>query len=113
VLAEFPFVVVPVAIPLSGRPFIRNYRWRPDRGTRFHVLDLSTGSPRGTYAGEPFFAFHHVNAYERGHEIVLDVCAYDDAGIIDALYLDRLRSHDAACRKPGCAGTGYRWTAAM
>jgi beta,beta-carotene 9',10'-dioxygenase len=95
VLAEFPFVVVPVAIPLSGRPFIRNYRWRPDRGTRFHVLDLSTGSRRGTYAGEPFFAFHHVNAYERGHEIVLDVCAYDDAGIIDALYLDRLRSHDA------------------
>jgi beta,beta-carotene 9',10'-dioxygenase len=95
VLAEFPLVVVPVAIPLSGRPLIRNYRWRPGRGTRFHVLDLSTGSRRGTYSGEPFFAFHHVNAYEHGNEIVLDVCAYDDAGIIDALYLDRLRSRDA------------------
>jgi carotenoid cleavage dioxygenase-like enzyme len=95
VLAEFPFVVVPVAIPLSGRPFIRNYRWRPGRGTRFHVLDLSTGSSRGTYSGEAFFAFHHVNAYEHGNEIVLDVCAYDDADIIDALYLDRLRCRDA------------------
>ena len=94
VLAEFPFVVVPVAIPLSGRPFIRNYRWRPGRGTRFHVLDLSTGRRRGTHSGEPFFAFHHVNAYEHGNEIVLDVCAYDDAGIIDALYLDRLRCRD-------------------
>jgi beta,beta-carotene 9',10'-dioxygenase len=30
ILVEFPFVVVPVAIPLSGRPFIENYRWRPD-----------------------------------------------------------------------------------
>ena len=30
VLAEFPFVVVPVAIPLSGRPVIENYRWRPE-----------------------------------------------------------------------------------
>jgi beta,beta-carotene 9',10'-dioxygenase len=95
VLAEFPFVVLPVAIPLSGRPFIANYRWRPRRGTRFHVLDLSTGSRRGTCQGEPFFAFHHVNAYEHGNEIILDACAYDDAGIIDALYLDRLRSEDA------------------
>jgi carotenoid cleavage dioxygenase-like enzyme len=95
VLAEFPFVVIPVAIPLSGRPFITNYRWRPGRGTRFRVLDLSTGASRGVYESEPFFAFHHVNAYEHGNEIVLDVCAYDDAGIIDALYLDRLRSPDA------------------
>jgi carotenoid cleavage dioxygenase-like enzyme len=84
-----------VAIPLSGRPFIRNYRWRPGRGTRFHVLDLRTGERRGTYHGEPFFAFHHVNAYERGQEIILDACAYPDAGIVDALYLDRLRSDGA------------------
>ncbi len=96
VLAEFPFVVNPAAIPLSGRPFIRNYRWRPGLGTRFRVLDLATGSMIGTVQGEPFFAFHHVNAYERGDEIVLDLCAYDDPGIIDALYLDQLRAGDAA-----------------
>jgi carotenoid cleavage dioxygenase-like enzyme len=94
VLAEFPFVVVPVAIPLSGRPFIRNYRWRPDLGTRFRVLDLGTGAVTGVWQGEPFFAFHHVNAYEQGNEIVLDLCAYDNADIIDALYLDRLRADD-------------------
>jgi len=92
--------VIPLAIPLSGRPFITNYRWRPGRGTRFHVLDLSTGASHGTYQSEAFFAFHHVNAYEHGNEIVLDVCAYDDAGIIDALYLDRLRSTDANQPEP-------------
>jgi beta,beta-carotene 9',10'-dioxygenase len=95
VLAEFPFVVVPVAIPLLGRPFITNFRWRPKRGTRFRVLDLNTGSSVGTFDGEPFFAFHHVNAYEHGREIILDACAYDDADIVDALYLDRLRSPEA------------------
>jgi carotenoid cleavage dioxygenase-like enzyme len=95
VLAEFPLVVTPAAIPLSGRPFIRNYRWRPGLGTRFRVLDLATGRTLGTCQGEPFFAFHHVNAYERGDEIILDVCGYDDASIIDALYLDRLRADDA------------------
>lgn len=95
VLVEFPFVVFPAAIPLSGRPFIENFRWRPSRGTRFQVVDLATGELRGTYRGEPFFAFHHVNAFERDGELVIDVCAYDDAEIIRALYLDRLRAGDS------------------
>jgi carotenoid cleavage dioxygenase-like enzyme len=106
VLAEFPFVVFPAAIPLSGRPFIRNYRWRPGRATRFRILDLGTGSVVATCAGEPFFAFHHVNAYQRGPEIVLDVCAYDTPDIIDALYLDRLRT--AGSRVPSATLRRYR-----
>jgi len=100
VLAEFPFVVIPLAIPLSGRPLIRNYRWQPRRGTRFRVFDLDTGDLRATCQGEPFFAFHHVNAHERGDEIILDLCAYDNADIIDALYLDRLRTPDVPLPEP-------------
>jgi beta,beta-carotene 9',10'-dioxygenase len=92
VLAEFPFVAVPVAIPLSGRPFIENYQWKPRRGTRFSVIDLATGKLRATCQGEPFFAFHHVNAYERDGDVILDLCAYDNADIVRAFYLDRLRS---------------------
>ena len=30
VLAEFPFVVNPLRLALSGRPYIENYRWKPD-----------------------------------------------------------------------------------
>jgi carotenoid cleavage dioxygenase-like enzyme len=41
---------------------------------------------------EPRFSFHHVNAFERGSELVLDLVAYDDASIVDALYVDRLRA---------------------
>ena len=100
VLAEFPFVVVPVAIPLSGRPLIANYRWRPGLGTRFRVFDLRRPGASFTLQGEPFFAFHHVNAYERGDEIVLDLCAYDNADIIGALYLDRLRTADLRLPEP-------------
>lgn len=92
VLVEFPLVVIPVLIPLSGRPLIENYRWRPERGTRFRIIDLGTGDLRATGHGPAFFAFHHVNAFERDDEIVLDLCGYDDAGIIGALYLDRVRS---------------------
>jgi carotenoid cleavage dioxygenase-like enzyme len=100
VLVEFPFVVTPATIPLSGRPFIANYRWKPRYGTRFRVLDLDTGRTRVTCHGEPFFAFHHVNAYDRGDEIILDLCAYDNADIIGALYLDRLRTGDIHLPEP-------------
>jgi beta,beta-carotene 9',10'-dioxygenase len=100
VLAEFPFVVFPAAIPLAGRPFIANYRWRPGRGTRFHVVDLDTGQTRATCQGEPFFAFHHVNAYERGDEIILDLCGYHDADIVDAFRLARLRTADVHLPEP-------------
>jgi carotenoid cleavage dioxygenase-like enzyme len=92
VLAECPFVVFPLSLVLSGRPFIENYRWRPERGTRLLVIDRNDGSLRGTYEAEPCFIFHHVNAFERDGELVLDACAYDDPEIVRALYLDRLRS---------------------
>ncbi len=100
VLVEFPLVVVPIAIPLSGRPFIENYRWRPRRGTRFRVIELETGKLRGTYEGEPLFAFHHVNAFERDGELVIDLCAYDDAEIVRDLYLDHLRQEHPALPDP-------------
>ena len=106
VLAEFPFVVIPVEIPLRGRPLIENYRWKPRRGTRFHVIDLATGDVRVRCQGEPFFAFHHVNAFERGDEVVLDVCGYDNPDIIKALYLDRLRT--PGLRQPEATLRRYR-----
>ena len=37
VLAEFPFVVNPISIPISGRPYIENYRWKPELGTKNHT----------------------------------------------------------------------------
>jgi beta,beta-carotene 9',10'-dioxygenase len=94
VLAVFPFVVNPVGLMLSGKPFIENYKWRPELGTRFVVIRLSDGSVRGTYQADPFFAFHHINAYVDGNELVVDASSYTDASVIEALYLNRLRAGD-------------------
>ncbi len=92
VLAEFPFVVNPLALALSGRPYIENYRWKPELGTRFTLVDRRTGEARGGFQTDACFAFHHVNAYEDGDEIVVDLCAFADAGVIEDLYLERLRA---------------------
>ncbi|HEV2945106.1 MAG TPA: carotenoid oxygenase family protein [Solirubrobacteraceae bacterium] len=92
VLAEFPFVVNPLALALSGRPYIENYRWKPERGTRFTLVDRATGETTGGFETDACFAFHHVNAYDDGGEVVVDLCVYPDAGIIEDLYLERLRA---------------------
>jgi beta,beta-carotene 9',10'-dioxygenase len=92
VLVAFPLVVNPLRLGLGGRPFIENYRWKPELGTKLLVFEREDGSLRGTYEAQPRFSFHHVNAFERGEELVLDLVAYDDAAIVDALYLDRLRA---------------------
>jgi beta,beta-carotene 9',10'-dioxygenase len=92
VLVAFPFVVDPLRLAFSSRPFIENYRWEPERGTRVLVFDRERGELHSEHAAEPRFSFHHVNAFERGSELVLDMVAYDDASIVDALYLDRLRA---------------------
>lgn len=93
VLVEFPLVVEPSAMVLSGKPFIENYRWEPERGTRVTLVDRRSGEVGARYSLEPFFAFHHVNAYEDGSDVVVDLCAYPDARIIQDLYLDRI--HEA------------------
>ncbi len=90
VIAEFPFVVNPMSLLLWLRPYIENFRWKPSRGTRFHVIDRATGQPVGTYEADPVFSFHHVNSFEDGDDLVVDLVGYDDASIIDSFYLNRI-----------------------
>ncbi|HXB16583.1 MAG TPA: carotenoid oxygenase family protein, partial [Solirubrobacteraceae bacterium] len=54
VLAEFPFVVNSLALALSGRPYIENYRWKPERGTRLILVDRATGHVHKPLTTDPF-----------------------------------------------------------
>jgi carotenoid cleavage dioxygenase-like enzyme len=92
VLAEFPFVVSPPRLAFSGRPYIENYRWKPELGTRFHLFDRGTGEHRGPFETEARFGFHHVNSYDDGDEVVVDISTFPDAGIVEDLYMARLRA---------------------
>src|SRR4029077_21228717 len=90
-LAEFPYVVNPLSLALARRPYIENYRWKPERGTRFTLIERSSGEALAGFRDEACFAFHHVNAFERDGQVLVDICTYPDAGIVEDLYLDRLR----------------------
>ena len=95
ILAEFPLVTKPLRLLLSSRPFIETYRWSPERGVRFTVIDKETGAIIRRAEAGPCFSFHHINAYEEDGAVVLDLVAFKDARIIDALYLASLRAGNA------------------
>lgn len=91
ILTEFPLVVNPVKLLLWLKPYIENFTWEPKRGTPFWVINRHTGQVVGRYDSDPFFAFHHINAFERDSELVIDIAAYPDADILQAYYLNRLK----------------------
>ncbi|MFC6787464.1 carotenoid oxygenase family protein [Halobaculum halobium] len=96
VIAEFPLRLDPVRLfkPGRQRPFIEQFEWEPERGTRVIVVDRTTGEVVADPVTDAVFGFHHVNAFERdgGREIVFDLETVPDATTIDSLYLDELRA---------------------
>lgn len=92
VFAEFPWVVNPLKLALAGRPYAENFEWEPERGTRFFLVDRETGEASDPITTDPFFAFHHLNAYEEADgTIVADIQTYPDASIVEQFYLDHVR----------------------
>ncbi|MGZ8805223.1 MAG: carotenoid oxygenase family protein [Microbacterium sp.] len=95
IIVEFPLVVNPISLLLWLRPYIENFRWKPARGTRIHVFDRASGKHLRSATADPFFAFHHVNAYDdEDGSVVVDLVAYDDASVIESFYLNRLSEPD-------------------
>ena len=100
VLAEFPFAVNTLKLATSGRPYIENYTWHGDRPTRFQLVDRGSGQVKHVFETDACFAFHHVNAYETGDKLIVDICIYEDANIITELYLGRLRTGVGVTARP-------------
>ena len=92
VLTMSPLVVDPMRLLLGARPFIANYRWRPERGMRVLVIAKDDGRIVRDATAPACFTFHHVNARETDGAILADLITYPDASVIDQLYLRHLRS---------------------
>lgn len=92
ILAEWPLVVNPLDLVFGNQPFIKNYKWEPERGLKFISVDRNNGNVTILTSKEVYFAFHHINAFEKDNKIILDISVYKDPSLIDALYLDTLLS---------------------
>lgn len=103
VLMEYPFLMSPMslmAMPLSETPYIRNYSWQPSEALRFTVIDRDSGRVVAEHEASACFAFHHINAYEHGDDIVLDLVAYADVSAISDTFFDKLRGESGGTMPP-------------
>jgi len=70
-----------------------------DRDTRFLVVARDTGELVAERRTSPFFTFHHVNAFDDGGDVVIDLVEFEDAEVVEALTFDSL-SEDAFAATP-------------
>jgi carotenoid cleavage dioxygenase-like enzyme len=68
----------------------------PSRGTRMTVIRKDDGKVVAVHELDPFFTFHHVNAFEERGELVVDLVEFPDATVIEKLYLESLRASEHA-----------------
>lgn len=95
VFPEMPLLMNPWRLASSivtRHPFVDALQWYSDQDVEFHLVDLRNGQRLGLkFTADPFFTFHHANAYEEGDCLVCDVCAYKDANLIKQVSLKRMR----------------------
>lgn len=91
ILVEWPFVVNPKDLIDFKKPFIFNYKWMPERGTVFTVVDRKSGSMVAKIKDTPFYSWHHVNAFDKAGKIYIDIATYPNADSI-LYYTQNLRT---------------------
>jgi carotenoid cleavage dioxygenase-like enzyme len=102
VLVETPLRIdVLRALSLFAEGFFDMLDWQPDRDTRFYVVSRDTGEVMIEATAPPFFTFHTVNAFEDGGDVVVDLIAFEDDGVVTALRLDDLAEQGFAGVPPG------------
>ncbi|XP_046737498.1 LOW QUALITY PROTEIN: carotenoid isomerooxygenase [Diprion similis] len=68
-------------------------KWYENEKTLIHVISRKTGLIERTFVAEPFFYLHIINQFETsdGKYVVLDVCCYKDAKMLDCMYVDVMK----------------------
>jgi beta,beta-carotene 9',10'-dioxygenase len=92
ILTEFPLVVNSLALLFWLKPFIENYHWKPDRGTKITLINRHNGQVESRFTTDSFFAFHHINAFEEGKTLTIDLAVYEDSSILKSFYLDTIKA---------------------
>jgi all-trans-8'-apo-beta-carotenal 15,15'-oxygenase len=75
---------LPVALYAGQKSFMEGLRWRPELGTRIAVVDRTNGDSRW-YRCDPLWMIHTINAFDDGDDVVVDICASENASVMSAV----------------------------
>ncbi|MEM9952601.1 MAG: carotenoid oxygenase family protein [Chloroflexota bacterium] len=76
----------------TDTPYLDNFSWRPQDGTNIVIIDRKTGNIVKQVQADACFSFHHINAFEQGDSVIVDISAYADGSVIQGLYVDTMKS---------------------
>lgn len=80
VLVESPITVNPMTLLTEKYGFLGAHRWEPNKKTNVYVISKKTGEIVKKVEVDPFFTWHHFNAFEnKDGKINIFVRWYDDA----------------------------------
>jgi beta,beta-carotene 9',10'-dioxygenase len=91
ILIEIPMAYSLVGLLRTGK-FMDAFRWHPEQGTRYIVVDRVSGELIAERFGDPFYCWHQINAFDDGQEIVIDLVAMNDPDFIYGLDVTELRT---------------------
>jgi torulene dioxygenase len=98
----FVFCVWQADFTLNGAtiPYHKNLTqafasWDPKRKTLWYIVDREVGGVVRKFESDAFFAFHHINSFDNGDDIIVDLATYPTHEVIHSFYLDVLRSSTA------------------
>ncbi|XP_012275507.1 carotenoid isomerooxygenase isoform X2 [Orussus abietinus] len=83
-----------VSCKIRDEPMYSCLKWSEEDKTLIHVVSKNTGRVEKTFRTEAFFFLHIINQFEtrdRDH-IVLDICCYRDAKMLDCMYIDAMKN---------------------
>jgi len=78
---------------VKGYSLVDCIDWTPSEKNRFVVIDKQSGKVLKTkyYSEDSFFMFHHINAYEEGDRLVVDITMYPSPAVLFKFTIHSLR----------------------
>lgn len=98
-LVEFPLLIQPFML-MNGNSFVDSLAWKAERGTRLIVMNKASGKVEKIVEGEAGFGYHIINAFEKGSDIILDVCMSGSSAAIHNLFIDQMTGKEKAQSHP-------------
>lgn len=95
VFAEYSMKINPFELLITTKPISHTIYFEESRPVKFHIIDKNTGKITKVFETEPTFAFHHVNAYQKGEEIILDAITSKNKNIFQDLTFENIYNPDS------------------
>ncbi|XP_072938578.1 carotenoid isomerooxygenase-like [Epargyreus clarus] len=101
-MTENFFVIVeqPLTVSVCGaarshvlnRPLISSLHWYPEEETHIVLISRQSGKEVKRFRTDTLFFLHIINCFEMNGKMFVDICAYKDAKVLDAMYIHAIEN---------------------